>query len=246
MMHLETKEYAKLLLTITTQKHRKNRCLSPLETARDLKILLENDNWNYNSVSRRLKKLSVKQINEFLKLLQIPETVQTIVGWGNNPGKIDFSTAAKIAELDSSEFKDKLFKTIITYNLKKEETDDIIKLLKRNPEFNFEEAVERVIKLRPIVEKGYVIVTNISRESVGLLNMISSKNNTPPKKIIEYILQEYVDINNINKIVIKALNVIITINEEGYLELQKIPKQMKIEQEDLINRLIISYYKKAL
>jgi hypothetical protein len=236
MVNLDTKEYAKLLFTIGPQKHKKRRALSPLMVAEYIKVLLDNDNNNYELVSNRID-LSTKQITEFLKLLRIPKTVQEVITWGNDTGKIDFSTAAKIADLNNLEDMDKLSKLIALHNLKKQETDDIIKLLKKNSDLTFDETVERVLKLRPIIEKGYAVVLVISNEERQTIDRITIETDCKVEVLLKELFSPYIDIPE-NTIKIKDNVIMLILNEQKYSELKEIPNLLGISEKNLIRTLL--------
>lgn len=233
MVGLDVKEYAKLLKSVGT--HQKERPLSPIQVAKDIEILLRDE--NIEIVSKRLG-ISPKQITEFLENLRIPKTTQNLIGWGAEPGRIPFSTGAKIAKLENEDEMDVLTKTTVEHDLKKQEVIDILELRKRNPGMSLSDCIERVLKFRPSVEKGYAVIIDIGKEELQYVLRIARDRETVPKKVLEDMLDKYIEHGQIRSVVLKERFVILTMSEPAYEAFEKLADKFMIAPKDILNALV--------
>lgn len=239
MVSIAAKDFAKLIESVGT--HKKIRPFSPLEVSRYVKLLLEDDNGDYKSVSNRIQ-LSEDMIRSFVRLAEIPKSSQTLIGWGNDRGKLDFTTASIIlSRLQDNDKRDALIKIAVMEQLKKEEVTSILQYMKLG--LDLVESVEKVKKYRPIIEKGYVVVADIGSDELRYLKDIAGKNSIGEPEQLRIILGNYLDQNGLNKIVMKKGYVILTMSEGIYSEFENLANTLSPSKPSLILNSIITKYK---
>jgi len=219
-------EYAKLLSSIGT--HKRERPLLPVEVAKRIKIL-KDECTSLNEVSERLS-LDAKLIGQFLSLLNLPETVHGIIGWGHTDKfRLGFTKASIIAELEDSNDQDILAKAAQISAFKKQEIRDVISLKKRNADKKIEECIESVLSFRPVIEKGYMMITNIKPNTIKRLHSAIRGHSDKIEDLIKQSMETLLPLHSLSNVAIRENYVVLNLNEEGYKKFEKLPVELQTE-----------------
>ncbi len=215
--------------------HSKERPLSPIEVAERMRVLLD-EYGSRSAVARRLGLKGVDMVNRFLALLKLPLTVRNAIGWrGPQEGEIGLDIAYRISTLDNPREQDTLVKVVIQEPLSKEEVLDIVTLRNKNPEMTIEDCIETRIKIRPIVETGYLLVFEINETTIKLLRENTVEN---VEKHLEEIIECVVEKAEIESIRYKSGIAIFVLSERGYQQLTMFAKERGVDKKDLLDILI--------
>jgi hypothetical protein len=178
--------YSNLLLSLGT--HKKERPLKPIEVAKLINTLKSETKESWNKVASRLG-VGIDQVKSFRNLLHLPEQVHYAIGYGDtNEESLAFTTANIVSELKNMREKELLCKFALSNKLTKDETERIIQLKKQSPDEAIEECVNKVLNLRPVFEKGYVIVTLVKDETLRKLVSMSEARTIELNKLIKEIM----------------------------------------------------------
>ena len=228
--------YADYLLSLGT--HKKNRPFEPIEVSKLTQRLIdENPTEDINRIAKRTP-VSVDQLREFLKLSKLPEQVQNILGWGrDNRENLAFSAGAIISELKEPKDMERLGKSAIMNNLKKNEIERIVSLKKNYEDRSIDECIEEVKKLRPLIEEGYMFVSHISEITLNKLNETSKNRNILVNILVAGLIDNLLKEGK-SKIVIRDKTIFITVNEKSYKHITKLQNSNNIRLKELADFLI--------
>jgi hypothetical protein len=231
---LET--YSNLLLSVNT--HKKERPLEPIEVSQLIMNLKSETNESWSEVGTRIG-IGTDQINAFRKLSVLPKQVFYAIGWGDTKDeKLAFTTAAIIADLDKESDRLTLCKIALTNRLKKEEATRVVQLKKKNDLKSIEQCVEDVLKLRPIVETGYIIVSSLQTATLEKLGSLADKMNKKLENLIIDLIGKVLKKGSVTNVHLKNRIVLLTVDEEAYDSLHTIQVSKKLLFKELFEYLI--------
>lgn len=162
MKGLLPSEYSQLILSVGT--HKPNRPLSPIEVARKIQKALDADE-KKSDIAEMLHLEDSSIIGQFLRLLSLSPQIHNLIGWGSNPSTISFSAAVGIARLKSHSEEVVLAKAALEYRFNKSEIIQVVQIRLRT-ENSIDECIKSVLNQRPIVERKYVIIGELTSESL--------------------------------------------------------------------------------
>ena len=174
----------------------KKRPLSPVDCAVLIQRLIDEENEPLDKIAERLdlgrpeskssiyQKRDITQISLFLKLLKFSEKSREFAGWGyEGYPKIPFSTMAQMTSLKEEE-QDKIIQSAYNTDKKimivKNDVHKIKKWKRENPEIPIEKCIEKVLKLKPVVETTHMVICEIS----DTLRSFIASNDDYKKKLI--------------------------------------------------------------
>ena len=180
----------------------KKRPLSPVECAELIQRLMKEEGETLVDISERLdlgrpedksniyQKRDTTQVNLFLRLLKFSDKSRDFPGWGyEGHPKIPFSTMVLLTSLKPEE-QDKIIHSAYNVDKKKMITkNDVHKITqwkRENPDLPIEEGIEKVLKLKPVVDTTHIVICEISDT---LKNFIQS-NNDYKQKLINILKQD--------------------------------------------------------
>jgi hypothetical protein len=236
--------YSNLLLSVNT--HKSDRPLEPIEVAELIADLKKETNETWNEIASRIG-IGKDQINAFRKLLKLPKQVHYAIGWGDtNEDKLAFTTASIIAELDEEEEMEILCKVALSNKLKKEETERVLQLKKMHISKNIKECVNDVLKLRPIIEIGYIIVSSVHDTTLTRLKSLADETNRNLEILIIYLINKVLTNGSIKKAIIRNKTVLLTMDEKAYESIHKIQISKRILFKQLFEYLVNEAMKNEL
>ena len=179
-------QISQLILSVGT--HKSNRPLSPVEVAEYMQSAL-NAGEKRTDIAEKLYLEDSSIIGHFLRLLSLPSQVQQIVGWGSDPTTISFSGAAGIARLDSNIEQTALAKAALENQLNKSEIIQAVQIRQRSGN-TIENCIKAVLDQRPIVERRYVIIGELTSE--GLKDKVKNLSQLERNNLLNSVLKHHV------------------------------------------------------
>ena len=229
-------EEAAILASIGT--HSTTRPRSIIEVAEYLQWKLKENpdkDWLKSVVGFKNKEM----IDVFLKCLQLPITVQNLFGWeGSRDGKIGLRSAFEIYKLRNPDDEDSLAKAASEAKLTKKEIVDVVQLKLRNPELSVIDCVERVKKLRPIVVKGFAVITSVERETLDSIFSEGNERNLLPNDLLKSKLLAHFEEGEIISIAFRSSSIVLVLNEPGYNRFRNLALQLGVSREDVLQHLL--------
>ena len=201
----DVKLYVQLLKSVGVQGSGPNkiRPLQPVECARYIKRLMDEEGDTLHQVAERLnlgklkdqsnlyKKRDTTQVTSFLNLLKLSEKSRQIAGW-NSDGYpfIPFSTMSQLATMTPSE-QDVIIQSVFNAKDKKKTLgkDDVTAIKKwrnTNPNLPIEECIEKILKLKPTTIITHLIVTETRKK----LQEFISANKDYRKKLLDMLRRD--------------------------------------------------------
>lgn len=174
----DVKTYAKLLNSVGQQGlgPGRRRPLSPVQCAKYIRRLINEENESLDKISERLnlgkpknakskmyKSRDTSQVNMFLNLLKVSDKSRDLVGWSTDEYPyIPFSTVAQLSTFTSEE-QDLIIQSILKSDGKKmalsrDDIKEIKKWRNENPDLPIKEGIEKVLKLKAVTVTHVVVV----------------------------------------------------------------------------------------
>ena len=175
---MDAKLYAKLLNSVSQQGAGRRRPMSPVECARAIRRLIDEEQESLDQIAARLnlgrprdmsdvyKRRDTTQISLFLNLLKVSKKSRDLAGWGTDDWpRIPFSTVAQLHTL-TEEDQDAIIQSILQSGDKKRTLtrDDVVRIKRwrrENPEMPIRECIENVLKLKPTAAVTHMVVMEI-------------------------------------------------------------------------------------
>lgn len=179
---LSPDEQRDLLVSIKT--HRGSRRLSPLQVAALFAKALESGA-TLGECAAAVGLGSTAMVSRFLRLLELPLPVQQMAGWGGSTTSLPFSSASEIARLPSEQ-QEPVAKAVISAGLGAGETKQAVQRLLRS-DLGAEEAVQEILKLRPSLERRYVVVGSFGDDS--LAEALASVDADERNRLLDVLIQ---------------------------------------------------------
>ena len=155
---LTPEEQRSLILSVGT--HKRRRELSPVEVAR----LMEKAKL-HGASTREIAEVchltDTSMVPRFLRLLNLPELVQTWVAWEPDESQLSLTTAQEIARISDGASQQRMATLILENRLRSKETGHAVMRMQRAKE-DPDTAIAAVVKLRPTIRKRFVFVATVT------------------------------------------------------------------------------------
>ena len=219
--------FSKLLTSVKTANTNYIRTLSPFQVSELLQRLVDEEGFE---MAVEILPIQKDMINEFLRLKKLPEECQNAIFWNDGGGLgVGFTTAAKIAELDSQEDMTFLFNSALEKSLGKTDVRKINSDSKENKK-TIQESYERILNSKPQVNRSYIVVMELNLESYNKLqNELKDMHKGMGELLAEKIKNKFqIEIIGIT---IKKERVALTLNQENYKKFKnKIPSDLSFSE----------------
>lgn len=218
---------------------KKERPLTPIETAREIQQWMEEKNLSKDEMSKKFRLKTTDMITQFLSLLQLPYEIQHAIEWGKNQeNHLGFSAAAELTTLTEKKDMEKLAKAMINYKFSRDEVAAVIDLKKRNSEKSIEDCIHEIKKFRPKILEGYLVVSPLHEKNREILKNRAKRDDITSADLLRSILEEYLPKKSISSTKIREEGVTLSLDEAGYEKFNKISTQFEILLKDTIDFLI--------
>jgi hypothetical protein len=159
---LTAEERRDLLVSVGT--HRGQRRLSPVEVAGLFQKAIAAGASPAQCASAA-GLAGTEMVKRFLRLLDLPPSVQAAVSWGGSDTTLAFSAASEIARLDPS-LQELTAREALARGLSSSEIKQVVQRIARSG-LGSQEAIAEIVALRPVVERRHVIIGMLSSAAVG-------------------------------------------------------------------------------
>ena len=231
-------KYSDLVLSVKT--HQKDRPLEPIEVAKYItRMIDELPDENLLKISNRLGLNDATQTKYFLKLLELPETVHYLLGWKvHQEEKIPFTISVILSELGNKEDMEYLVKAGLEHKFTKNEAMRIVQLKKKFPEKSADECIEKVLKIRPVIVKGYMIINLLTEAILSKIEKIAREKNIEQKELLLDLVNKNLEKGKTESVKIKGKVVQLGLDGDGYRSILKFQESRKIRFNDIIEKLL--------
>jgi hypothetical protein len=232
--------YSDLLASVGTHQH--ERPLTPIQVSNLIQKLFDEQQETTQQISKRLgfKDKTHTQTKNFLRLQKLPKQIHGALGWGNaEPDKVAFTIGVYFAELNDNNEIIKGIKACLENDISKNEARRIVDLKKKNPATPIEECIEKVKKIRPIIDVSYIISNKILKSTKEQLNNISIKQNKSMKEILLELLKNKISKGKILSVLIKEQTVFLSVDEHAFQEIENMTKKMSTSLENFLEKLLV-------
>ncbi len=230
---IEVDEEAAILSSIGT--HSRHRPKSIIEVAQYLERKLATPGADIDWVAKTVGLRGTIMVTRILACLKLPETVRNVIGWD---GPIGLHSAWEISTLDREEDMDALAKIAVEIGLKKKEIVDLVQLKKKNPESSIAEIVERVKKQRPIITRGFAVVTSIDKETLHKLHQEARIKSIPSNTLLQQALAPHFPEASLSSVFLRDGFLFLILNEAGYQKFMRLPSELNVPREDVAEELL--------
>jgi hypothetical protein len=170
---LSADERRQLLLSVGT--HRGRRPLSPVEVAGLFGKIMQSGG-TLTECARAASLEGTTWVSRFLRLSQLPATVQHLVDWGSGAGILGFTAATELGRLGESSDQEAVVQAVLVNRLSGSEVRQIVQLRRRSHR-PIGECVAEVLGMRPKIEKRFVYVGAIEapepRETLASMHQLA-------------------------------------------------------------------------
>lgn len=164
MRKLPVESQRQLLMSVGT--HRSERPLSPVEVANAFEVELQ-----AGTSTRELAAFchlrDTTMVGRFRSLTKLAPSIAHLVDWSSGPLTISFSTAVQVARVSEHGDQEYLVSSALTHGFTAGEMQQVLQIMAR-AQVNAQEAVARVLRLRPVIIKRYVYMGIVLNESVNV------------------------------------------------------------------------------
>jgi len=228
-------EYAQLLSSVKNASTGFRRPLSPIQTAEYIQRLIDEEG---RENAELMLPLGKSVIDNFLRLLKLPEQCHNAIIWGETKDfAVGFSAASFIASLKTDDDRLLLFLETSKQNLIVTEIQKITTFYAKN-DLPLLEAIEKITSVRPKIIHSYLVVISIQDDIKKKLEELSTKLNKTREQIMCDKLAEKFVITNVDGIIMKGNNVAITLEENQYLNYKKHIKELGLEYDKITDYLV--------
>ena len=211
--------------------------MTPIQAAQEIKLGMESLRIGKKEVAKLLSLSGDKMVSELLSLLELPPSIWDAVGWeGRREGKIGPDFGYIISRLPSVEDREYLAKVVLESDLSREEIRTTVQLRKRNPGMNIEACVEKVVKIRPIVKPGFVVVAQISPDLMN--SLAQSRSGQEVHALLSEFLSKRLGEGGLKSVSLKDRFVILTLSEEGHLRFKNLSVELGVSPESILDALV--------
>ena len=160
---LSALELGRLRISLGYGTHKKGRPLSPVEVATLLRRACDSG----HTLSECAREIRIHEtgLARFRRILDLPEDLQHLVGWGSGRDAIGFSCAAELCRIGGADNQRTVGNAVLESGLNSKEVRQVAQLVARSGR-SVDVCLKEVIGMRPSIERRYVFVGAIPNEDV--------------------------------------------------------------------------------
>ena len=171
-------ELGRLRMSIGYGTHKKGRPLSPVEVG-ELLQKARSSGMSLKDCSTAVQLDDTGHITRFLSILELPQDLQHLIGWGSDKEFIGFTAAFELTKLKIDEDRQEVAQAILTNRLTSKEVRQIAQLRNRSRS-DILQCINEILGMRKQVTRRYVFVgimpshyeKMLARESQSARNII--------------------------------------------------------------------------
>ena len=164
MLGLTALELGRLRMSVGYGTHKKERPLSPIEVG----LLLHQAKEAGMSLKDCAKKINLDgtgHIGRFLRILDLPQEFQHLIGWGTSKDAIGFSCAFELVRISNADDQRIVAGSILTGSLQSKEVRQVAQLRNRSGR-SMQECLKEVLGMRTTIERRYVFMGSIANQDI--------------------------------------------------------------------------------
>lgn len=154
---------ARMRMSVGYGRQKKGRPFSPIEISH----LLEDGCVKGASLEEWAHVLGLRgtsQLQRFLRVLGLPRDLHHRIGWGRSRGHLGFSTAVELLRVVGAKSQRLVADAALEHGLTSKEVRQIAQLQRRAGR-SIGDCLREVLRMRPVVEKRYVLVGSVADEA---------------------------------------------------------------------------------
>ncbi len=230
----DNEEYAKLLSSIKIANTNLKRILSPIQTARQIQRLINEE--GIKNVEDLLP-LNKGNITYFIRLLDLPEKCHDAIVWGeSNDLGVGFSAATIISTLKDKDDQLLLFNETSKRSISEKDVRQIISFYKKH-DLPLSTIIQNVTNARPQILNTYLVVISISPKTETKLKNNAHLMGKRPLELLKECFQNKFLIC-IDDIQLKGKNVGIKMSEMEYKKYKKNISLLGLEYDGIIDHVM--------
>ena len=160
---LSALELGRLRVSLGYGTHKKGRPLSPVEVAGLLRRAC--DAGHTLGECARSVRIHETGLARFLRVLDLPEDLQHLVGWGSGRDRIGFSCATELVRIGGADNQRVVGNAVLENGLSSKEVRQVAQLVARSGR-SVDLCLKEVLGMRPSVEKRFVFIGTIDDKHV--------------------------------------------------------------------------------
>ena len=161
-------------LLLTVGSHRDDRPLSPEEVARSFQAALDAGS-TLADLAALVHFDGTSMVSRFLRLLRLPGDVLRVVGWGQSPRTISFTSASEISRVKQPTEQVAMAVAALESDLTTSEVKAIVQAKLRSDR-GIVECIEAITRLRNSTIRRHVIMGAITEDNIKEALSIKSQN----------------------------------------------------------------------
>jgi len=172
--------------------HRGNRVYSPIEVAELFKASLD-AGFSRSELGQKVL-LNPSMIGRFLRLLDLPDEIGSLIDWNGTGAPIVMSTASEIARLKNPEDQKTLAYGVLEHRMTKPETQEVLQLVSSGAA-ELPDAILRTVNGRPKFDNTSVFVGAVTepRLLVSLASFSQSERDRSLSNVLSRLLPSSVE-----------------------------------------------------
>jgi hypothetical protein len=151
-------------LLVSVGTHRGQRRLSPVDVARLFQKAI-GAGASLSQCASAAGLTGTEMVKRFLRLLDLPPSVQMTVSWGRSDTTLPFTAASEIARL-SPDLQEPTVREALARGLSSSEIKQAVQRITRS-ELAPQAAISEILALRPVIERRHVFIGRLSNPKIG-------------------------------------------------------------------------------
>ena len=168
---LNALELGRLRMSVGYGTHKKGRPLSPMEVASLLRKARE-EGASLQECAKALQLDGTGYISRFLRILDLPDDLRQLIGWGAGKHFIGFTSAVELTRVRDVRDQRTVAQAILSDGLNSKEVQQVAQIRKRSGR-SVEACIGEILRMRPKIEKRYVFVGSVAGEDVEGLGRLT-------------------------------------------------------------------------
>ena len=136
--------------------HKKGRPLSPAEVGRLLRRARE-AGASLEECAKAVNLKGTTQLSRFLQVLDLPQDLLHLVGWGRSADSVGFTSAVELTRVSDADDQRAIAGAILEQGLQTDEVRQVAQIRRRSRR-PIEDCLSEVLGMRPTIERRYVFI----------------------------------------------------------------------------------------
>lgn len=180
-------------------------------------------------------KVSSKQIQDFLNLLELPLKVKKLI----RERKIGINTASRLTSRRLLPVEqERLADAVVEHKLGWREVMEIVRFKGQNPKLTIDDCIQSILRSRPVVEKHHVIVTEIKQLQNRKLESLERSGTSLVEVLVGIIKKKLRDPASFVSLKIRGSLIFLELQEDAYLVITEEAKKLGRDAGGLVEKIV--------